>query len=78
MNNVAVEKTGNENSLGTLRRFTKRVQESGVLRRVRGIRYKDRNKSKYVTKKKTLKKLRKREEIQDQIKRGIAVEITRR
>lgn len=78
MQNVAVEKTGTENNTGVLRRFTKRVQESGVLRRVRGIRYKDRNKSKYVVKKKTLKRLVKKEALQELIKLGKATEITRK
>ena len=70
MLNVAVEKTANENNTNTIRRFTKRVQESGVLRRVRGIRYQERNKSKYVVKKKTLKSLKKRQDMQEQIKLG--------
>ncbi len=78
MLNVAVEKTSNENNTNVIRRFTKRVQESGVLRRVRGIRYKERNKSKYVGKKKALKSLRKREDLAELIKLGKAVEVTRR
>lgn len=78
MLNVAVDKNSNENNTGILRRFTKRVQESGVLRRVRGIRYKDRNKSKYVTKKKTLKSLKKRETLAELIKLGKATEIVRK
>jgi len=78
MLNVAVEKTGNENNTNVIRRFTKRVQESGVLRRVRGLRYKDRNKSKYVAKKKALKSLKKREDLQELIKLGKAVEIVRK
>jgi len=78
MLNVAVEKTANENNTNIIRRFTKRVQESGVLRRVRGIRYKDRNKSKYVTKKKTLKSIGKREVLEGLIKLGKAPVITKR
>ena len=78
MLNVAVEKTTNENNTNVIRRFTKRVQESGVLRRVRGIRYKDRNKSKYVTKKKTLKSIGKRAVLEELIKLGKAPEITKR
>lgn len=78
MQNVAVEKNSNENNTNVIRRFTKRVQESGVLRRVRGIRYKDRNKSKYVTKKKTLKIIRKKEDLQEQIKLGKVLENARK
>lgn len=43
--NVEVQKTGNESSLSLLRRFSKRVQSSGVLYRVRSLRYKTRNQS---------------------------------
>ncbi len=55
--NVQVEKSKNENSLGLLRRFTKRVQGSGVLRKVRKGRYFVREKSPDVRKKKTLQSL---------------------
>ena len=58
--NVEVKKTGTENSLGLLRRFTKRVQESGVLPRVRSNRYADRPLSKFKRKKGALKVLAKR------------------
>ena len=54
--NVEVVKTGTENSIAVLRRFTKRVQGSGILPRVRSLRYKDRNKSPATRKKITLKK----------------------
>ena len=43
--NVEVQKTGSESSLSLLRRFSKRVQGSGVLNRVRRLRYKTRNQS---------------------------------
>ncbi len=61
MINIQVEKNSNENNLSLLRRFTKRVQGSGILNRVRGIRYYERTKSTYTTKKIALKKLRSRE-----------------
>jgi ribosomal protein S21 len=44
--NVEVTKNNNENGTNLLRRFTKRVQESGVLRRVRSLRYRQREKTK--------------------------------
>ena len=40
--NVEVQKTGSESSLSVLRRFSKRVQGSGVLNRVRSLRYRER------------------------------------
>ena len=55
--NVEVKKNPNENVLSLVRRFQKRVQESGVLPRVRGIRYNDRPLSVLKTKKAKLKKL---------------------
>lgn len=39
MVNVEVVKGANENNLSVLRRFTKRVQSSGILPRVRSKRY---------------------------------------
>lgn len=68
--NVEVAKSGTENNLSLIRKFTKRVQGSGVLPRLRGRRYSTRNLSEYVKKKKTLKKLRRRAEVDLAIKLG--------
>lgn len=68
--NVEVVKSGNENSLNLIRRFTKRVQGSGVLSRIRSIRYSTRKQSEYVKKKKTLKVLKRREEVTELIRMG--------
>jgi hypothetical protein len=68
--NVEVERNSNENSASVIRRFTKRVQGSGVLPRVRGIRYHERTLSPYKRKKNTLKVIRRREEVQELIKMG--------
>ena len=68
--NVEVQKNGAENNLSLIRKFTKRVQGSGVLPRLRSIRYSSRVLSDYVKKKKALKKLRRREEVQEAIKMG--------
>lgn len=70
MINAEVVRTGNENNLNLIRRFTKKVQGSGVLPRVRGIRYASRKPSAYVKKKKTLKVLKRREETAELIKMG--------
>ncbi|MES3005308.1 MAG: hypothetical protein V4690_04390 [Patescibacteria group bacterium] len=77
MINAEVTKTGNENSLNLIRRFTKKVQGSGVLPRVRSLRYATRKASEYVKKKKTLKVLKRREEVADMIKMGKMNEYTR-
>ncbi len=78
MINVTVERNPNENSLSVLRRFTKRVQGSGILNRVRGIRYHERTASPYTRKKKALKSLRAREERELGIKLGKIKPVERR
>ncbi|OHA21374.1 MAG: hypothetical protein A2849_00045 [Candidatus Taylorbacteria bacterium RIFCSPHIGHO2_01_FULL_51_15] len=60
--NVEVQKTGNESSLSLLRRFSKRVQGSGVLNKVRSLRYKTRNQSTLKRKMSTLKFIERRAE----------------
>lgn len=76
--NVEVTKTGTENSMGVLRRFTKRVQGAGILPRVRSLRYKQRNQSTYKRKVATLKKLGRRKEVDLLIKLGKMQEKTTR
>ena len=68
--NVEVNKSGTENNLSLLRRFTKRVQGAGILPRLRSIRYASRNISEYVKKKKTLKRIKEQDKIQELIKLG--------
>jgi len=77
MINAEVIKTGNENNVNLIRRFTKKVQGSGVLSRVRSIRYSARKLSPYVKQKKTLKVLRRREEVAELIKLGKMSEYTK-
>lgn len=55
--NVEVKKNANENALSLIRRFQKRVQESGILPRVRGIRYNVRPLSELKTKRAKIKKI---------------------
>ena len=77
MINAEVVKTGSENNVNLIRRFTKKVQGSGVLPRVRSIRYSTRKLSEYVKKKKTLKVLKRRKEVAELIKMGKMVEFVR-
>ena len=70
MTNVSVEKHANESASSVIRRFTKRVQESGVLNKVRSIRYSGRNLSHYKVKKSTLERLRRRKEVEKLVKLG--------
>ncbi len=77
MINAEVVKNGSENNVNLIRRFTKKVQGSGVLPRVRSLRYATRKLSPYVRQKKALKTLRKREEVAELIKLGKMTEHTR-
>jgi hypothetical protein len=78
MINVEVKRSGNENALGLLRRFTKRMQGSGVLPRLRKIRYSSRSLSEAVKHKKTLKYLRQKEKNAELLKLGKVPENAKR
>jgi hypothetical protein len=78
MINVEIKRNGTENSMGVLRRFTKKVQGSGILPRVRSLRYNQRGLSHYKTKMKTLKTLARKIEVQELIKLGKMQEKTSR
>jgi len=70
MINVEVQRGNSENGLSLLRRFTKRVQGAGILPRMRSIRYSERVMSGSVKKKKTLKLIKRREEVQVLLRLG--------
>ncbi len=70
MINVEVTKNPTENNLSVLRRFTKKVQGSGVLPKIRSRRYAERVLSHYKVKKNTLKNLKRKAEILQLIKMG--------
>ena len=68
--NVEVTRGPNESTANVIRRFTKRIQGSGILPRVRGIRYRARTVSPYVRKKKALKAIKGREKFNELVKLG--------
>lgn len=70
MINVNIEKNQNESPASVLRRFTKKVQESGVLNRVRSIRSSARNLSFYKKKKASLEKIKRMNERERLLKLG--------
>ncbi len=70
MINVEVTKKNTENTTSLIRRFTKRVQGSGVLPRVRGIRYFKRSDSDFKKKKQTLRKIERRGQFEELYKQG--------
>jgi ribosomal protein S21 len=78
MINVNIEKNATESAASVLRRFTKKVQESGVLNRVRSIKYSARNLSDYKKKKGALEKLRRGKEREVLLKLGKLQETKKR
>ncbi len=68
--NVEVARNNNESSANVIRRFTKRVQGSGVIQKVRTGRYHTRIKSKNVQKFARLKKLEKKDVFEKLLKLG--------
>jgi ribosomal protein S21 len=70
MINIEVEKNSNESNASLIRRFTKKVQGSGILPRVKSIRYSKRDLSSYKTKMKTLESIKRKAEIMELIKMG--------
>lgn len=78
MINVEVQKTGTENPMSVLKRFTRRVQGAGVLPRIRGLRYAKRAESRYVRKKRALKTLGRRVVRERLIKLGKIAEVAPR
>lgn len=61
---IEVKKSKNETPASLIRRFTKKVQESGVVRKAKSKRYKERNMSEYKKKKNTLRKISRREQVE--------------
>jgi hypothetical protein len=72
MINLEVSRNPGENALGVLRRFSRKVQSSGVIPRVRSLRFNSRTLSHYKVKMKTLKNLARRAEMAELIKLGKA------
>ncbi len=67
---IEVKKNPNENNASVLRRFSRRMQESGVIRKVKGARYNLRQESKLKAKKSALKRMSRRLEIEKLKKLG--------
>ncbi len=67
---IEVKKNSNENNASVLRRFSRRIQESGIIQKVKGSRYNERKESKLKVKKSTLKRLGRRKEIEKLRKLG--------
>lgn len=67
---IEVKKNSNENNSSILRRFSRRIQESGIIRKVKGARYNVRKESRLKVKKGALKRISRRIEIEHLKKLG--------
>ena len=70
MVNAEVSKTGNESALAVIRKFSRRVQGTGLIQLTRKRRYFERASSKAVSKKRALKRIKRGQEIRKLIKEG--------
>lgn len=68
--NAEVQKSGNETALSLIRKFSRRVQGTGLIRNSRDRRYFARDTSKIVKKKRALKLLKRRAEYKKLVKEG--------
>ncbi|QQG37754.1 MAG: hypothetical protein HYS26_03970 [Candidatus Kaiserbacteria bacterium] len=68
--NAEVQKTGSESTLSTIRKFSRRVQGTGLVKTVRNRRYYARDASKIVKKKRALKLIKRRAEYRKLVKEG--------
>ncbi len=67
---IEVKKNPNENNSSILRRFSRKIQESGIIHKVKGARYNERKESKLKVKKSALKRMGRRKEVEKLKKLG--------
>lgn len=67
---IEVKKNQNENNASVLRRFSRKVQESSIIPKVKNNRYNERKESKVKIKKATIKRIQRRSEIEKLRKLG--------
>jgi hypothetical protein len=78
MINVEVTRNPGENAMGVVRRFSRKVQGSGVIPRVRSLRTSTRVQSHYKVKQRALTLMKRREHMAELIKLGKAPAKTER
>lgn len=72
MINVNITRNPGENAISLIRRFSRKVQSSGVIGRKRSIRYSGRTQSPYKVKQKALKSIKRKSDLAELIKQGKA------
>jgi len=75
---IEVKKNANESNMNVLRRFTRKVQESGIIQKVKSKRYNKRAESKIKVKVATLKRLARRKNQEKLIKLGKATKVLKK
>jgi ribosomal protein S21 len=75
---IEVKKNANESNMNLVRRFTRKVQESGIIQKVKSKRYNKRAESKVKVKVATLKRLARRKNQEKLIKLGKATKIVKK
>jgi len=75
---IEVKKNTNESNMNLIRRFSRKVQESGIIQKVKSKRYNERAESKIKTKAATLKRLTRRKNFEKLFKLGKATKTTRK
>lgn len=76
--NVDVKKTKKDNNLGMIRKFSRKMKQSGVLRKKRSLRYFERAISDFRKKSDALVKIEKTEKYNKDVKMGIIEQRDRR
>lgn len=69
--NVDIKKTKNDNALGLLRKFSRKMKTSGVLRKKRSLRYFERSQSDFQKKEAALTRFEKRKDYERREKLGL-------
>jgi hypothetical protein len=72
MINVEISRNPGENGINLIRRFSRKVQSSGVIPRVRSLRFSGRTQSPYKVKQRALKSLVRKADMAELIKLGKA------
>jgi ribosomal protein S21 len=67
---IEVKKNPNENNNSVLRRFSRKIQESGIIYKVKGSRYNERKESKLKVKAGALKRMVRRKQVEKMRKLG--------
>ncbi|MEK7610069.1 MAG: hypothetical protein AAB470_03060 [Patescibacteria group bacterium] len=72
MVNAEVTRNSNENAMSVIRRFTRKVQGSGIIQRKRGLRFATRVQSPYKVRQRALKLINRRADFAELVKQGKA------